>query len=144
MSAFIGASIPRSSLLSFGSTLLLSRAFERFSTVAFHSPSVIFMPLCAVFMSRPTYEHGPPVASQIWSARFDFSFSTSAGFMSLNRALTRLSPAKPLVECRRRIAHRRAGRQVQRGDAQHDPESDPTKETHRARSSQESQRLRRL
>ena len=40
-------------------------ALPRFSTVAFHSASLMFMFLCAVFMSLPRYEHGPPDASQI-------------------------------------------------------------------------------
>ena len=35
------------------------------------------------------------------------------------------APAQPLVERRRRIAHRRAGHQIQRRDEQHDPQSNP-------------------
>src|SRR5439155_23793562 len=51
MSAFIGPRAPSNSLFSAGPTLLLSIALTRFSTVAFHSASVIFIPVWAVFMS---------------------------------------------------------------------------------------------
>src|SRR5262249_46182307 len=91
MSGFMGASAPSSSFFSAAPTLFLSSALTRFSTVAVHSASVIFIPAWAVFMSLPRYEHGPPLASQIWSARLDLNFSTSGGFRSLNRALTRAS-----------------------------------------------------
>ncbi len=53
MSAFIGPSRPSSSLWSLAGTLFVSSALVKFSTVAFHSASVIFMPLWVVFMSRP-------------------------------------------------------------------------------------------
>ena len=66
--------------------------------MAFHSASVIRMPSCAAFMSLPRYEQGPPVASQIWSARVDLNFSTSAGFSPLKRSFTRGSAAMLAVK----------------------------------------------
>src|SRR5207245_11230782 len=70
MSAFMGPSAASSSFFSRSPTLYLSRALTSASTVAFHSASVMFMPLCVSFMSRPRYEQGPPSAWQIFTAMF--------------------------------------------------------------------------
>src|SRR5439155_9218184 len=61
----IGPRIPSSSPFSFSGTLNLSSDFTRSSTSVLNCASVMFMPLCAVRMSRPVYMHGPPVPWQI-------------------------------------------------------------------------------
>ena len=57
------------SFISFSATLFSSSAALSAETVAFHSASVIFMPLWASFMVLPAYSQSPPDSLQIWSMR---------------------------------------------------------------------------
>src|SRR5713101_2186590 len=90
MSLFIGPSTPSSSFFSFSPTLNLSSAPTRSSTSALKSAVATPMPLCASFIVRPVYLHGPPDASQIWFTRFILSLAISVW---AKNALMRVSAA---------------------------------------------------
>src|SRR5262245_5107783 len=95
MSPFKPASAPSSSFFSLSGTLNLSRVLIRSSTRALNSPAVLPMFLWAVFISRPVYWHGPPVAKQTKSLRLASRrlASVLANFL-LMRASASTFPAK--------------------------------------------------
>src|SRR5262249_48958078 len=62
MSPFNPARAVRDSSSAPAPTLNLSRFLPRFSPSAVTSPAVVPIFLCDVFISRPVYRHGPPVA----------------------------------------------------------------------------------
>src|SRR5262249_41679257 len=69
MSPLNPANAPSSSFFSLSGTLNLSRVLIRSSTSAVNSPPVVPIFLWDVFISRPVYWHGPPVAKQTKSLR---------------------------------------------------------------------------
>src|SRR6516225_6756957 len=55
--------LPAPALSPLSGTLNGSRVPTKYCTLLFQSDSLIFRPVCAVFMSRPVYLQGPPLAT---------------------------------------------------------------------------------